>query len=62
MKALKLTDNHKPSEGDKFPYKKDFDELSNDCNELKEEMEDLEQQISCRSTNDQAVIDEYNER
>lgn len=60
--ALKLTDNHKPSEGDKFPYKKDFDELSDVRSELAEEMEDLEQQIRCRSTNDQAVIDEYNER
>lgn len=60
--ALKMTENHKPSEGNKFPYKKDFDELSDDRNVLVEEMEDLEQQISCRSSNDQAVLDEYNER
>lgn len=60
--ALKMTENHRPSEGDKFPYKKDFDELSNDRNELSDEMDDLEQQINCRSSNDQAVLDEYKER
>ena len=60
--ALQLTENHRPSEGKRFPYKKDFDELSEDKQELAEEMEDLEQQISCRSTNDQAVLDDYNER
>lgn len=60
--AMRMTENHKPSEGNKFPYKKDFDELSNDRKELADEMEDLEQQINCRSTNDQAVLDDYNQR
>lgn len=60
--ALQLTENHRPTEGNRFPYKKDFDELSEDKGVLAEEMEDLEQQISCRSTNDQAVLDDYNER
>lgn len=60
--ALKMTDNRKPSEGDKFPYKKEFDELSDDRNALAEEMEDIEQQINCRSSNDQSVLDEYHER
>lgn len=60
--ALKMTENHKPSEGDRFPYKKDFNELSDDRKELAEEMEDLEQQISCRSTDDQSVLDDYNRR
>lgn len=62
LKALKLTNNHRPTEGDNFPFKKDFDELADDRGVLTEEMEDLEQQIRCRSANDQAVIDEYNER
>lgn len=60
--ALKLTENRKPSEGNKFPYKKDFDALPNERKELEEERDDLEQQLSCRSTNDQSVLDEYNER
>lgn len=60
--ALQLTENHRPSEGNRFPYKKDFDELPENKEQLAEEMEDLEQQISCRSTNDQAVLDDYNER
>lgn len=60
--ALKLTENHRPSEGIKFPYKREFDELSDDKRELKEEIEDLEQQIRCGYTNDQAVLDEYNDR
>lgn len=57
--AMKLTGNRKPSEGDRFPYKQKFDELSNDRNELNTDMEDLEQQISCHSSNDQSVLDEY---
>lgn len=60
--ALQLTENHRPSEGNRFPYKKDFDELPENKDELASEMEDLEQQISCRTTNDQAVLDDYNER
>lgn len=60
--ALKLTENRKPTEGDKFPYKKDFDELTDNRNELQQEMEDLEQLISCRSSNDHSVLDEYRER
>lgn len=60
--AMRMTENHKPSDGNKFPYKKEFDELSSDRQELREEMDDLEQQISCRSGNDQTVLDEYNER
>lgn len=60
--ALKLTENRKPTEGDKFPYKKDFDELTDNRNELQEEMEDLEHQINCRSTDDHSVLDEYRER
>lgn len=60
--ALKMTDNHRPTEGDKFPYKKEFDELSDVRTELTEEMEDLEQQINCRSSTDQSVLDEYRER
>lgn len=60
--ALKLTENHRPTEGDRFPYKKDFDELSNDRRELAEEVEDLEQQVNCRSTDDQAVLDDFNQR
>lgn len=59
LKAMKLTENRKPSEGDKFPYKKQFDELSNDRAALTEEMDDLEQKISCHSSNDQSVLDEY---
>lgn len=59
LKAMKLTENRKPSEGAKFPYKKQFDELSNDRAVLTEEMDDLEQQISCHSSNDQSVLDEY---
>lgn len=57
--AMKLTENRKPSEGDKFPYKKQFDDLSNDRAALNEEMEDLEQQISCHSAGDQSVLDEF---
>lgn len=57
--AMKLTENRKPSEGDKFPYKKQFDELSNDRAALNEEMEDLEQQISCHTSDDQTVLDEF---
>lgn len=57
--AMKLTGNRKPSEGDKFPFKKEFDELPNDRNELNTEKEDLEQQISCHASNDQSVLDEY---
>lgn len=60
--ALKMTENHKPSEGAKFPYKKDFDALSDNQKQLTDEMEDLEQQINCRSTNDQSILDEYRER
>lgn len=57
--AMKLTENRKPSEGDKFPYKKQFDELPNERAQLTEEMDDLEQQISCHSSTDQSVLDEY---
>lgn len=57
--AMKLTENRKPSEGAKFPYKKQFDELSDDRKVLKEDMDDLEQQISCHSGNDQSVLDDY---
>lgn len=60
--ALKMTENHNPNEGNRFPYKKQFDELSTDREELKGEMDDLEEQINCRSSNDQSVLDEYNER
>lgn len=59
LSAMKLTANRKPSEGDKFPYKKEFDELSNDRNALNTDKDDLEQQISCHSSNDQSVLDEY---
>lgn len=59
LKAMKLTENRKPSEGAKFPYKKQFDELPNERTALSEEMDDLEQQISCHSSNDQTVLDEY---
>lgn len=59
LKAMKLTENRKPSEGDKFPYKKQFDELPSERTALTEEMDDLEQQISCHSSNDQSVLDEY---
>ncbi|XP_031636219.1 structural maintenance of chromosomes protein 5 [Contarinia nasturtii] len=62
VKALSLTENHRPTEGDKFPYKEKFDELSDDKSQLKEEYDDLEQKISCRSSNDQAVLEDYNER
>lgn len=57
--AMKLTENHKPSEGDKFPYKKQFDELSNERSALNTEMEDLEQQISCHTSGDQSILDTY---
>lgn len=61
-KALELTENRRPTEGDKFPYKQKFDELSDNKEELMEELEELDQRIGCRSTNDQAVLDDYNER
>lgn len=60
--ALKMTENHNPNDGNRFPYKKQFDELSADKEELKGEIDDLEQQINCRSSSDQSVLDEYNER
>lgn len=60
--ALKLTENHRPSDGNKFPYKKEFDALSNDRTELTDEMEDLEEQVSRRTTNDQAILDEYKDK
>lgn len=57
--AMKLTGNRKPSEGDKFPFKKEFDELPGDRKELGDELEDLEQQINCQSTDGQSVLDEF---
>lgn len=57
--AMKLTGNRKPSEGNKFPYKKQFDELSDDRKTLGDDMEDLEQQISCQAAGDQSVLDEH---
>lgn len=59
--AMKMTENHKPSESN-FPYKQDFDELSNDRKELTDEMDILEEQVSRRTTNDQSVLDDFNNR
>lgn len=56
LTALELTDNRKPSEGDKFPFKKQFDELSNDKDELMELKDELEGQINCRTTEDQQTL------
>lgn len=56
LAALELTDNRKPSEGNQFPYKKQFDELSNDKDELMELKEELEGQINCRTTEDQQTL------
>lgn len=60
--AKKMTDNTQPSDGDKFAYKKQFSELSDDKNALMEEMEEITEQISVRPGNDQRTIDEYNEK
>lgn len=60
--AKKLTNNHQPSDGDKFPFKQQFDELPKERVELEEEIEDIENQINCRSADNQRVLDEYNEK
>lgn len=56
LAALEMTDNRKPSEGDNFPFKKQFDELSNDKDELMELKDDLEGQINCRTTEDKQTL------
>lgn len=56
LAALELTDNRKPSEGNNFPYKKKFDELSNDKDELMEMKDELEGQLNCRTTGDQQTL------
>lgn len=60
--ARKMTNNKQPNDGDSFPFKNDFDELSNDKNELLEEIENIANQISVRSANDQRTLDEYIEK
>lgn len=60
--ARKLTNNTQPSDGDRFPFKNDFDELPNNKDELLEEIENISNQISVRSINDQRTLEEYAEK
>lgn len=56
LAALELTNNRKPSKGNDFPFKQQFDELSNDKDELMELKDELEGQINCRTTEDQQTL------
>lgn len=60
--AKKMTDNTQPTDGDKFPYKKAFDELPGERDVLLEELDTIATQMAGRSANDQRTIDEYNEK
>lgn len=60
--AKKMTDNRQPTDGDQFPYKKAFEELSGERDVLLEELDTMATQMAGRSANDQRTIDEYNEK
>lgn len=59
VEAMALTNGKKPSDGNQFPFKQQFDEMSNDVEELGDELDDLETQANCRSNDDQRTLDEY---
>lgn len=62
MDAMKLTNNRKPSDGARFPYKKQFDELSNNIDELKDEIGEIEAQLECQSAPQRETVREYEDR
>lgn len=62
LNAMKLTNNHKPSDGDQFPYKKQFAELSNNIDELRDEMSEIEAQLECQSAPQRETVREYEDR
>lgn len=45
--ASRLTEGKKPSDGNKFPYRKQFDKLPDVMDELVEHMQQLQGRIDC---------------
>lgn len=60
--AMKLTNNLKPSDGEKFLYKKQFDELSSNVDELMDELSEIEAQLECQSAPQRETMREYEDR
>lgn len=52
---MALTNNAKPLDGKKFPFKAAFDALPNSINELLCEIDDIEDQISLMGNEDNEV-------
>lgn len=57
--AMKLTDNSKPSDGNRFPYKAQFDAISNSIDDLQEQISDIEDQLSCMNQANNNVLEEF---
>lgn len=53
--ALKLTNNSRPRDGDKFKFKKVFEGLPDDIDDLIEQAEEIGAQIECMSSDDDHV-------
>lgn len=53
--AMTLTNNSKPSEGSKFRYKQQFDQLPDSIDELLQQMDEIEGQIECMGADNQGV-------
>lgn len=62
MEAMKMTNNRKPSDGASFPYKKQFDAISNSIDELKDELSHIEAQLECQSAPQRETVREFEER
>lgn len=60
--AMKLTENRKPSDGKRFPYKKQFDELANEMSVLLDEIADIDGQLDCGDSSNTNTMQEYEER
>lgn len=62
MDAMKMTNNHKPSDGAQFPYKDQFDKLPGNVDELKDEIGEIEARLECQSAPQRETIREFEDR
>lgn len=57
--AMALTNNTKPSDGARFPYRDQFAKLPDDIDELMEKLNEIDGQIECMAAENDGVNIEW---